>query len=44
MNIITVDEMKLIELNILTDVANFCEEYKLRYYLCGGNTIRCNTP
>lgn len=39
MNIITVDEMKLIELNILIDVANFCEEHKLRYYLCGGTLL-----
>lgn len=36
---ITVDEMKSIELNILIDVAAFCEEHKLRYYLCGGTLL-----
>ena len=39
MNIITLDEMKRIELNILIDVANFCEKHKLRYYLCGGTLL-----
>lgn len=36
---ITVDEMKSIELNILVDVAEFCEEHGLRYYLCGGTLL-----
>lgn len=36
---ITVDEMKKIELDILRDVAKFCEKNNLRYYLCGGTLI-----
>lgn len=36
---ITVDEMKSIELNILIDIAAFCEEHGLRYYLCGGTLL-----
>lgn len=33
------DELKVIELNILKDVASFCENYHLRYYLCGGTLL-----
>lgn len=36
---ISVDEMKSVELNILIDVASFCEEHGLRYYLCGGTLL-----
>lgn len=36
---IPVNEMKLIELNILIDVATFCEKHGLRYYLCGGTLL-----
>ena len=33
------DELKSIELDILKDVANFCDENGLRYYLCGGTLL-----
>lgn len=36
MHPITLDEMKLIELNILKDVAEFCDKNDIRYYLCVG--------
>lgn len=36
---ITIDEMKQIELDILKDVAKFCDIHNLRYYLCGGTLI-----
>lgn len=36
---LTLDEMKEVELNILKDVAAFCDKNGLRYYLCGGTLI-----
>ena len=36
---ITTDEMKQVELNILKDVAEFCDKHSLRYYLCGGTLL-----
>lgn len=36
---ISTDEMKKIELDILNDVAEFCDEHDLRYYLCGGTLL-----
>nr|WP_302706030.1 LicD family protein [uncultured Dialister sp.] len=36
---ISTDEMKKIELDILKDVAKFCDEQNLRYYLCGGTLL-----
>lgn len=39
MHPITLDEMKLIELNILKDVAEFCDKNDIRYYLCGGTLL-----
>lgn len=33
--------LKNLELNILKDVADFCEENGLRYYLCGGTLLGC---
>jgi lipopolysaccharide cholinephosphotransferase len=39
MNSIDINELKRIELNILKDVANFCDKHGLRYYLCGGTLI-----
>lgn len=36
---ITSKEMKSIELNILKDVAKFCDSNQLRYFLCGGTLL-----
>lgn len=36
---LSIDDMKSIELNILKDVANFCDENNIRYYLCGGTLL-----
>lgn len=33
------EELKEIELDILRDVAYFCENNNLRYYLCGGTLL-----
>ena len=35
------ETLKKIELNILKDVAAFCEKEGLRYYLCGGTLLGC---
>lgn len=39
MKIITENELKQLELDILKDVALFCEKNRLRYYLCGGTLL-----
>lgn len=39
MQVITESELKQVELDILRDVALFCENNKLRYYLCGGTLL-----
>lgn len=39
MHQIGIDELKSIELNILKDVAAFCDENGIRYYLCGGTLL-----
>lgn len=39
MKIITIEEQKQIQLDILSDVANFCERNGLRYYLAYGTLI-----
>jgi len=36
---INIDEMKKIQLNILIDVARFCKENKIRYFLSGGTML-----
>ena len=36
---LTVDEVKQIELNILKNVAEFCDRHKIRYYLSGGTLL-----
>lgn len=36
---ITMDEMKSIELEMLKDVAAFCDKNHIRYYLCGGTLL-----
>ncbi len=33
------NDMKLLELNILKNVANFCDEHNIKYYICGGTLI-----
>ncbi|WP_298463816.1 LicD family protein [uncultured Mitsuokella sp.] len=35
------ETLKVLELDILKDVADFCEENGLRYYLCGGTLLGC---
>lgn len=37
-----INEIKQIELDILVNIAKFCDEYGLRYYLAGGTFIRCH--
>lgn len=37
--LITEEELKKIELDILKDVSLFCEENEIRYYLCGGTLL-----
>ena len=39
MHRITIEEMKKIELDILKDVATFCDKAGLCYYLCGGTLL-----
>ena len=39
MKIITENELKQLELDILKDVALFCEKNGMRYYLCGGTLL-----
>lgn len=36
---IDLEELKSIELDILKDVTRFCDEYNLRYFLCGGTLL-----
>lgn len=33
------DEMKVIELDMLKDISNFCDNNGIRYYLCGGTLL-----
>lgn len=33
------EELKKIELNILKDVANFCDKNGIKYFLCGGTLL-----
>lgn len=39
MKSIDLKEMQLLQINILKDVHNFCEENKLKYYLAGGTLL-----
>lgn len=39
MHKINMDELKSLELDILKDVATFCDENQLCYYLCGGTLL-----
>jgi lipopolysaccharide cholinephosphotransferase len=39
MRIVTPDEMKAIQLDLLQKTAEFCENNSLRYFLCGGTLI-----
>ena len=34
-----IDEIKDLEMEILTEIATFCDKNNLRYYLCGGSLI-----
>lgn len=36
---LSVKELRQVELDILDDVANFCDSHNLRYYLCGGTLL-----
>ena len=36
---ITIEEMKKIELDILSQFSDFCDKYKLEYSLCGGTLL-----
>ena len=36
---LNVDEMKAIELDMLKDISNFCDNNGIRYYLCGGTLL-----
>ncbi len=36
---ISSEELKLIELNILKEVASFCDRNNIRYYICGGTLL-----
>ena len=36
---IDIDEMKRIQLNILVDVAEFCDKHNLSYFLSGGSML-----
>ena len=36
---LTIEELKEVELNILKDVAKFCEEHDIKYFLCGGTLL-----
>ncbi|OBZ33321.1 phosphorylcholine transferase LicD [Megasphaera sp. DISK 18] len=33
------EQMKKLELSMLLDVAQFCDEHSIRYYLCGGTLL-----
>ena len=39
MKTIDIEEMKQLELSILLDVARFCEENDIRYFLSGGTML-----
>lgn len=39
MKVITIDELKSIQLDLLQKTADFCENNGLRYFLCGGTLI-----
>lgn len=36
---LTIDELKTVELNILKDVAKFCDDHNIQYFLCGGTLL-----
>lgn len=36
---ISFEEMKQISLDILTDVAQYCDSHNIRYYICGGTLL-----
>ena len=36
---LSLDEMKKIELEMVEDIANFCEENNIDYFLCGGSLL-----
>ena len=36
---LTIEELKAVELNILKDVAKFCEKHDIKYFLCGGTLL-----
>ena len=36
---LTIEELKQVELNILKDVAKFCEAHDIKYFLCGGTLL-----
>ncbi len=36
---LNVDEMKAIELDMLKDISNFCDNNGIGYYLCGGTLL-----
>ncbi len=36
---IDIEEMKKIQLEVLLDVVSFCEQEKIRYFLCGGTLL-----
>lgn len=35
----SIDEMKAVSLNMMLDVADFCDKYNIRYYICGGTLL-----
>ena len=39
MNALTKEELKIVEFNILKDVACFCRMHNIRYFLCGGTLL-----
>lgn len=39
MDTINSKELQKLELNMLVDVANFCDKHGIRYYLCGGTLL-----
>ena len=39
MKSIALDELKLIQIDLLQKIADFCESQGLRYFLCGGTLI-----
>lgn len=36
---LSADDMKTLELNMLKDISDFCDQSGLRYYLCGGTLL-----